>query len=97
MDQNTETTKCAVEILFDEAGNVLKTERYIFNRAPREGSTFIEDWKEYRTVKAVVTFGKDGAMLEHVVRLVADRTPNSPAETRPDSGRSLQPMVGGEK
>ena len=77
MDQNAETTKCAVEIRFDEAGNVLKAERYIFNRAPREGDTFIEDWKEYLTVKAVVTFGKaGGAMLEHVVRLVADRTPN---------------------
>ena len=34
MDQNAEKTKCAVEIRFDEDGNVLKAERYIFSRAP---------------------------------------------------------------
>jgi hypothetical protein len=75
---------CAVEIRFDETGNVLKAERYLFNRAPREGDTFIADWKEYRTVKAVLTFGKTGGvMLEHVVRLVADRTPATPPAPKP--------------
>lgn len=70
--------KAAIEIRFDEAGNVLKTELYIYNRAPREGDTFVEEWKEYLTVKALVTYGEHGgAMLEHVVRLLRDRTPAS--------------------
>lgn len=76
MDPRAEHTKQAVEIRFDEAGNVLKVEPWPFKRMHGKGENFIENYKEYLVVDSAATFGKHGGvMLEHIVRLIADRTP----------------------
>jgi hypothetical protein len=65
--------KAAAEIAVDESGEVLWVERYILRRTHGPGETFIRDYKEYRVVATVVTYGKHGgALVETVCRLIAD-------------------------
>jgi len=64
------------EICTTKDGTVLWVENYVFSRMNGIGSTFIRDWKEYRVVAAKFTQGAyRGGLVEHVVELIADRTP----------------------
>lgn len=72
--------RLAMEVRFDESGNVLIVAPWIFNRIHGPGETFIENYKEYLVVASSSVIGKHGALLvEHVVRLIADRSPKKPA------------------
>lgn len=74
---SAENTKAVAEILIDESGEILSVERYIMNRRHAIGDTFIRDYKEYHVLDSVVTVGRyGGALVEHVVKLIADRTPS---------------------
>jgi hypothetical protein len=71
------STEGAAEIVFNERGDVLWAERYVFARIHGKGDDFIRDYKEYVVTHAAITAGKHGGVLvEHVVRLVADRSPS---------------------
>ena len=65
----------AAEIVSTEDGKVLWVERYVFSRMHGKGESFIRDSKAYLVMHSTVTRGQFGGVLvEHVVKLVSDRT-----------------------
>ena len=70
-----EKTLAAAEIVINEKNQVLWVSRYHLKRANAIGQTFIQDCQEYLVLDSRVTFGKlGGALIEHKVRLIVDRT-----------------------
>lgn len=69
-----ETVKATAEIVFNEAGEVLWVERYIFKRIHGPGEDFVKQGKRYVVVASSITHGKHGgALVEHVCRLAGER------------------------
>ena len=68
----------AVEVCRDESGLLLWAEPYVFGRIHGAGETFIRKYREYRVVSAsFVAAELTGGLVEHVVELIADRTPDA--------------------
>jgi len=66
----------AAEIVINEKNEVLWVERYVFSRIHDPGQLFIRDYKEYKVVASAATPGDlGGVLVEHKVKLIADRTP----------------------
>ena len=55
-------------VFFDDSGNLLWHERYIFSRIHGKGERFFRDSVNYKVMDSAVTRGKfGGAIVEHVV------------------------------